>query len=359
MLFKSQCLYVFILKLRFEMDFVTEIHLEKYDAIISNIEACFEENKRLKNILENEESKIFLQNLKNNNMISKLSQVNVKIFRNVMEIYYLYEKDIISCESLKMHSNSKFYLIEIYLTKLLLQKLRHIKWSLLITIFHENGHTSKVINAINKISVLDVITLDDSIINCVLETDLILELEDQLVIIKLDKIDIDISYHFSTCLYKKNQLNRMHQLINITKLYNTNINIDKCFLPELHYELKLDVEKQGFMKAFMKNCYHSLNLDIFEELVNENVNKVEFTLFYGQQQKYSITFSKHNIIICANYADLYLLKKYFYRIFHNHNKQRNYQELNTVKVRFLKFYFINTNHFILLLLPQEYTFSLI
>lgn len=318
------------------MDFVTEINLEKYEAIINNIEACFEENKRLKNILENEENKIFLQNLKDNNMISKLSQVNVKIFRNVVEIYSLYEKDIISCEFLKMQANSKFYLIEIYLSKLLLQKLRNIKWSLLITIFHENGHTSKVISAINKLCVMDVITLDDSINDCVLETDLILELEEQLVVIKLDKIDIDISYHFSTCIYKKNQSNRTHNLINITKLYNTNINIDKYFLPELHYELKLDVEIQDFMKAFIKNCYHSVNLDIFEELVNTNMNKLEFTLSYGQQQKYSITFSNQNVIVCANYADLYIIKKYFYRIFHSHKKQRNYQELSSVKVRFFK-----------------------
>lgn len=317
------------------MDFVSEIQLEKYDAIINNIEACFEENKRLKNILENEENKIFLQNLKNNNMISKLSQVNVKIFRNVMEIYSLYEKDI-STESLKMQANSKFYLIEIYLAKVLLQKLHNIKWSLLITIFHENGQTNKVVNAVNKLCVLDVITLDDSITNCVLETDFILELEKQLVVIKLDKIDIDISYHVSTCLYKKNQSNRIHNLINITKLYNTNINIDKYFLPELHYELKLDIEIQDFLKAFIKNCYHSVNLDIYEELVNTNINKVEFTLNYGQQQKYSITLSKQNVIICSNYADLYLLKKYFYRIFHSHKKQRNYQELNILKVRFFE-----------------------
>lgn len=316
------------------MDFVSEIRIETYETIINNIEACFEEKKRLKNILENEENKIFLQKLKNKNMISKLSQVNVKIFRNIMEIYSLYEKDIISYDALNMQANCKFYLIEIYLTKLLLQKLCNVSWSLLITIFHENGHTCKVINAINKLCIMDVIALDDSIIDCVLEADLILELEDQLVIIKLDKIDLDVSYHFSTCLYMKNQSNRTQNIINLTKCYNVIIDVDKYFLPELHFELKLDVEISDFMKAFVKNCYHSVNLDIFEEFVHANINKIEFTLFYGQQQKYFITFSKQTVIIFANYVDLYLLKRYVYQIFHDHNKHRNYQELNTIKVSF-------------------------
>lgn len=316
------------------MDFISEIQLQGYESIISDIEQCFEENKKLKNILENEDNKIFLQKLRNNNMISKLSQVNVKIFRNLMEIYSLYEKDIHSYESLKMCANSKFYLIEIYLTKLLLQKLRNVKWSLLITVYHENGHTSKVINAMNKICIMDVIPLEESIINCIIYTDLILQLEDQIVIVKLDKIDIDISYHFSTCRYKTNQLNRTYNLINLTKLYNVTTDIDKYFLPQLHYELRLDIEIKDFMKEFIKNCYHSVNLEVFQELVTANINKIEFTMFYGQQQKYSITFNKRVVIICASYADLYLLKKYFYKIFHNHKKQTNYQELNTIKVRF-------------------------
>lgn len=318
------------------MDFESDNQLETYETIISSIEGCFEENKRLKNILENEENKIFLQKLKNKDMISKLSQVNVKVFRNVIEIYSLYEKDIISHDSLNMQTSCKFYLIEIYLTKLLLQKLRNVSWSLLITIFHENGHTCKVINATNKICIMDVITLDDSIIDCVLETDLFLELEDQLVVIKLDKTEIDVSYHFSTLLYMKNQSNRVQNIINVTKLYNA-IDIDKYFLPKLHYELKLDVEISDFMKAFITNSYHAVNLDTFEEIVNVNTNKIEFTLFYGQQCKYSITVSKQNVIILANYVDLYLLKRYFYRIFHNHKKHKNYQELNTLKVSYFEF----------------------
>lgn len=316
------------------MDFISENQLQKYEAIISTIEEYFEENKRLKNILEIENNKIFLQKLSRNNIISKLSHINVKIFRNVMDIYFLYEKESLTpYEHLKMYANVKFYLIEVYLTKLLLQKLRNLQWSLQVTISHDNTCTSKVINAMHKGDIIDIVPIDESVINSVLHVDLIVQLGDQMTVINLDKTKIDISYHFSSSSYKKNELSRTQKLLNITKLYNPNSIIDKCALPILDYEMILDIDVQEFMSVFIKNCYHSVNLDAFEEMVNASSNNVEFTLVYGQQQKYSINFNKNKVIISAHYMDLYLLKKYFYKIFHSHKKQANYEELKRLKVR--------------------------
>lgn len=313
------------------MDFITEFQLQNYESVINSIQEHFEDNKKLKIILENENNKIFLQKLRKNNMISKLTQVNVKIFRNVFDLYFLYDKEIPSYESLKTIENCKFYLIEIYLTKLLLQKLRNIKWSLLITVFHENGCTSKVIKALNKMCIRDVLLIEENIIECVIEVDLIMEL-DQKVVVNVNKTEIDISYHFSSIFYSKQERNRTENFLNITKLYNEGSDFDKCLLPMLNYELKLNIDVQNFIKMFITNCYHSMNIELLEEFDGENKNKIDFTIYHGQQEKYSIIYNKHIVLITANYLDLHLLKKYFCKIFHNH-KSGNYKEMKSLKVR--------------------------
>lgn len=317
------------------MNFITENQLQKYESIINTIDECFEENKRLKNILENENNQIFLKKLSRNNVTSKLSHVNVKIFRNVMDIYFLYgEEFLTSYEQLKTYTNFKFYLIEVYLTKLLLQKLHNLKWSLLITISHENSCTSKFINASKKICIMDIIPMDESVINCMLHVDLIAQLGDKTTVINLDKTEIDISYHISFTNYRKNEMSKTQKLLNLTKLYNPNLIIDKCALPVLDYEMILDIDVPEFMRVFIKNCYHSINLDVFEELINRSRSNMDFTLFYGQQQKYCINFNtKNKVIISAHYKDLYLLKKYFYKKFHSHKTQANCEELKCIKVR--------------------------
>lgn len=312
---------------------ISEFHLQKYDSIIKDIEKHFEENARLKKILENENNKIFLHKLKKNNMILKLSQVNVKIFRNLFELYTLYEKDISSYDSLKEYTNCKFYLIEIHLTKLLLKKLSNLNWSLFITIDHESSRSSKVINNVNKTCIVDVIPINEIILNCTLETDLIVYLENQIVRIRLDKTEVDIQYHFSSSSYTKNQLNRYQTFINITQLHNTGINFATFSFPMLDYELKYNGNVKEFVKTFIKDCYHSFDIEMLNELESMNKNKIEFTLYAGQQHKYSISFNKEMVKIRASYEDLFLLKKYFHNVLHSHEEHNDYGALNVIKVR--------------------------
>lgn len=315
------------------MNFISDNQLQKYESIIKSIEQNFEENRRLKSVLENENNKIFLKKLRNNNTVFKLSQVNVKVFPNLIDLYTLYDKNIPPYENFKSYMNCKFYLIEIYLTELLIQKLRNLKWYLLVTVYHENGCCSKVINANNKTCIMDVIPVEETIINCNIETDLFLQLEDQMSAIKLDKTQTDISYHLSSSTYTRRELNRTHILTNITQLHNPTIEIEKLLLPILCYEIRLHVDVTEFLKILVQNCYHLMNLEIYNELESGNKSKMEFTLCYGQQQKYSITCNDQSLTISANYHDLYLLKQYFYKVLHNHKQEGNYAELNDLKVR--------------------------
>lgn len=302
------------------MNTINEIQRRRYDLILKNIDQNFEENTRLKLLLENENCKIFLQKLKNNDVICKLSQVNVKIFRNILELYSLYDNNLPSFESLQNYRNHKFYLIEVYLTKLLLKKLHNLKWSLLVSISHKHGNTSKVIPGISKTCLLDIIPIDETVMNSIVQTDLILPLADQITIINLNKTRVDISYHLSTKLYTKTELGRPEILMNITKLYNSTLEFKYYLLPVLDYEMRLGIGVKSFMRTFIKNCYHSLDLEIFNELDSENKTEFKFTVSSGQQQKYSISVNKQNVIISATYKDLYLLKKYFYEVFHNHKQ---------------------------------------
>lgn len=263
--------------------------------------------------------------------------MNVQIFDKLIDLLNLYEGELYNdIDYVNLH-HCKFYLMEIYITKSLMQKAKGLKCMLHITVKNENLNINKTVILRNKIPIREIIPVNDTVINSVVEVTLLVSSEVKWMVIKLDTVYVDISYHFQ--IHKKKQKSecKVRNILQITESYNKGV-IDQDLQKSLTLERKMlcDVEKDCFISAILKNSYHQLDLELFLELKNEidkdfllklsNGTEV-FTLIFNKRRKY--------LKLEASIHNLCLLKKYFSKEFYQSaqvNKDVTSHVLKTVKV---------------------------
>lgn len=294
------------------MEYINPTLLQKYETIINEINIEHEKFKQLEEELQHENNNLVVYNLVKSGTLEKLSHIDVKIFNTVTELLNLYAEDL--DKTILQHKKyCKYYLVEIYFTKLLLDKLSKPDWLVSVSVHCDTFHLSKSVKLPRKSqTIMEIFPIMESISDCTVDAYLI-NTKNQSMVFKLDSVNIDISYYF----YKyRRSYNKLYDSLYLTKLYNKSLDIN-CLkdLPPLMYQLTLPLEKQKFIETVLNNSYHNLDVEMFGDLHNEN--KKDITIQIGANfNKIEVVFNHDNMKIKGNYKDLQKLKKYFLNMLH-------------------------------------------
>lgn len=279
----------------------------------------------LKKDLNKVNDNIIIAQLANSTITQKLSHLNVQIFNNFADLLNLYGGELYSdIPSMLKFGNCKFYLVEIYITKSMMEKVKELKCMLHVTVRNGNRNINKTVMLRNKIPIREIIPVESNIINSTVEASLLVPSEVNLMVIRLDTVNIDISYHFQVYREKQKSECKIRNILQITESYNKGvINQDLQKLETLERKLFCDVEKDYFISTLLKNCYHQLDLELFLELKNDadkdfilklSNGREAFNLIFNRREKY--------LKLEADMHSLCLLRKYFSKEFYQ-NTQLN------------------------------------
>lgn len=279
---------------------------DRYDDLIQQIRLEYQKYEQLQQQIEREQNKIILNRLTHHQIAENVFQTNVKVFENVFEWYNLYQAEIsynvvqklIKCE------NCKFYLIEIYIDNSLLDKIVDFKCFLNISVSSKCHTINKSIHLSNKCPIVEVLPVNESVEESTIFIYLFLPHINN-TLIKVAEINIDYSYHFSKT---KNKFSENPKFLKLARTYNK-INVSNNFL---EYEFRLNVKHTEFIKTFIKNCYHKLDIELFTELNNDS-NSIFTINFYIGFNKNTIIYDRQTKIVKlkACVFDLVKLKRYF------------------------------------------------
>ncbi|CAG9767474.1 unnamed protein product [Ceutorhynchus assimilis] len=308
----SVCIYLLHM-----MDFLSSSQLTMYESIIAQIQIEHEKSQKLKQEIEKANSNLIISSLSKLKLPQKLGHVNVKIFSDVMELFNLYSEDITdSFQDLMRHKNVKFYMVEVFITNSLQKHLKYMNWSLLISIKHRNETFSKTIPVKHfKIPIIEVVPVDQKIIDCQVSVSIISHTKDNLTCVLLDKVNVDISYHFEMLRKFKHKMSKERQIVEISKCYNSS-NFKNKYKPLLvEYKFLTKIDHREFLNLLIKNCYHNIDIEEFSDLIaNDSKNDVTVKLSTGSA-KHSVTFKKElkSITLESNVSDMVKLKNYFWK----------------------------------------------
>lgn len=299
------------------MEFISSSQLAKYDAILNEITSNIEESYKLKGKVDRETDKIIAAKLSliQRNLPS-ISHVIVKIFDNIDDIFNLYDnidRQLYTNKFIK--ENCKFYLIEIYIKNLILDKLvqQQEQWMLNICIRSKNLSVSKTVSLRDSSPITKIIPVEETVIDCVVESYLWLPPE---IMLDLFVVPIDVSYHFknyqnTTNINDNNSL--LSRLLKFSKLYE-NHSIEEIRSPNTEYQLYCNFPKKSdLLFAILKNCYHNFDSTSLSSSQNTTSSlQIQFAL--GRYRNNSIHFNEHTKVLkieSDNLHGLLLLKKYF------------------------------------------------
>nr|XP_023024667.1 uncharacterized protein LOC111512748 isoform X2 [Leptinotarsa decemlineata] len=247
------------------MESITSEQLSQYEKIMEQISNELKKSDELRKQLEKENDRIILYNLIKQRVSQKLSSTSLKIFHNIVHLLSLYEDEIqMDIGDLLTCQNCKYYLIEVYIAKALFQKLKDERW----------------------------------------------------MTIKLETINVDISYHFQKP--NKTSLNtKINKILQLSKRYNELLDF-KCFKDEmqLEYEFRCKIDPSEFLEAILKNSYHNLSIDHFTGLNTDDSNDFLIELSHGSG-RHEFRYDKNNKLqVKSNLQDLQKLKVHIYTVFH-------------------------------------------
>ncbi|CAH1980843.1 unnamed protein product [Acanthoscelides obtectus] len=298
------------------MDFLTSEQLRQYQDIIDQINSAFAEKDRLKKELDTINNKIILQNLTTSRAVDKIAHVILRIFSKASDVLKLYE-DEISSDTMFNSENCKYYIVEVYLTNAVLQKLCVEEWLLNISISYKNTFISKTVNLRSTVPIIELIPIDENIIESTLQVTL-LPKDNKQSIVNLDKQHIDISYHFE--MYKKNRQKTtvIQKILQIGKLYNENNELRKLLNEKQEFYLECQAKTSEFKREFLNRCYHNIGIEQFSNFEdNSNDFNIQFTCKYSKAE---MIVAPHEVRVRCNIIDLSLLKIYFYSLLRKYKK---------------------------------------
>ncbi|XP_056631104.1 uncharacterized protein LOC130441437 [Diorhabda sublineata] len=313
------------------MDFISSDVLNKYENIINEINQEYEKNKQLAKELEKENDSILIHKLIRTKSIEKLSLVKVRIFSDVIELLTLYSEEIReSVNQLSVEKHRKFYFVEIYISEEFFKKLRKEDWFINISVQNGNFRICKCVK-LKKTTVCEILLVPDNVIECSVDVDLI-NITNEWICVKLDHIDIDISYHFHK-FKQKLKFPQIDNILRLNQLYNKEFDSKQLKeIPFLSYELKFsDLNERKFIEMILQNAYHSLDIELFADIQNDN--KKDFVVqIRAWFSKIEITYNRKDTLrLKSDFVNLELLKKYFIKTLHKDNEGERSTALDEVK----------------------------
>ncbi|XP_066154032.1 uncharacterized protein [Euwallacea fornicatus] len=299
------------------MDYLSNSQLQSYESVINKIDQQHETYQKLTRQIQKLNNELTIANLAKLKHKFKIGHINVKIFSDLADLFNLYRDEIQQslyefCKSV----NCKFYLIEVFITETLQKKLEGLSWSLWICLKYQGTCVNKIVNIEDKINIplMYVLAIDQGVVDCTVSAFLRLNSEDRLIMVNLDNVKIDISYHFETSK-KSKHLSKDRKILNTACSYDNdnfllNLDLHKPLLMEFQFLTKIN--NKALIDLFIKNCYHKLDIEQFSELAGDP--KGNFVLkFSTGAQKHSLTLDKVSRIVTlkSNLTDLRKLKEYF------------------------------------------------
>ncbi|KAF2903765.1 hypothetical protein ILUMI_02409 [Ignelater luminosus] len=299
------------------MEFISHLQLQKYESILNEIDSEHKKCENLKQEVEKETNKLIAVRIATEKNIAReqVFRVIVKIFSSIFDVHYLYSEDISKSEfeDLRKLSNCKFYVVQVYISKLFQKKLINQSWMININIRNSKMCINKNIGMKRKHIddyILTVIPFDASTEIAVVNTTLFTCFEDFFHSFKISTINIDISYHFSS--YEK--LSNISPLVKILQNYNSNLNQDLLKIPTIEYNFKCKCSAKHFFESVVKNCYHRLKPEVFSMFISENDTKVisvPFSIASKNDTIIKLDNTENTLNITCNLQDSHLIKKYF------------------------------------------------
>lgn len=297
------------------MDFLSPRQHRSLENTVSQIQSEHEKSQNLKRKIEDINNKLIISNLSKLKLIQKIGHINVKIFSDIVELFNLYRDEIKEDISRFLkYENCKFYMVEIFITNALQIKLKDMNWSLWLSIKSKTKRICKTIEIKqHTIPIIEILPIDLKTIECEVSASIILQSENSLTYLPLDKVSVDIAYHFE--MSKKNKiLSTERKVLEITKCHNPSLNILEIRKPPLiEYRFLTKVDSRTFINLFIQNCYHKMDLELFSELTNDTKNNFVLKFSTGLE-KHSVSFNKESKILTlrSNILDMIRLKHYFW-----------------------------------------------
>lgn len=301
------------------MEYLSEQQIRNYEDIIKQIQAAHETYQKLSAENAKLNNELIFSTLASSKSSLKLGHVKVKIFSNILELFTLYQ-DEIKFDNLSIYSKlegKKFYLLEIYITEPLRDKLKGLDWSLWVYVQCNDGTT---VNKSIKMTDCDtptlcIIPVDNSVVNCTVVANLQLISNEKLLVVCLDRVEVDISYHFESVKHNKHKrINKNKQIIAITKSYNpNNVDLESVNKPLIaEYKFVTKLTNQDLLRLFIKNCYHNVDIELMSEFSSNGKDNLVIKFACGFS-KYSLSLNQTRRVITlkGDHTNLSKLKNYF------------------------------------------------
>lgn len=300
------------------MEYLSEQQIRKYEDIIKQIQAEHEIYQNLSTEIAKLNNELIFSCLASQSSL-KLGHVKVKVFSDILELFTLY-RDELKLDNLSVYSkleSKKFYLLEIYITESLQDKLKGLDWSLWAYI---QSNDTTTVNKSVKITecetpILCIIPVDNTVINCTVVANLQLISNEKLLVVCLDRVEVDVSYHFETIKHHKHKkLNKNKQIIAINKSYNPeNVNLESVHKPLIaEYKFVTKLTNQDLLRLFIKNCYHNVDIELMSEFSSDSKDNLVIKFACGFS-KYSLSLNKTQRVITlkGDCTNLSKVKNYF------------------------------------------------
>lgn len=302
------------------MEHISPSCLEKYESILQQIDCEYKKYQEIKKQVEKENNKIVAANiaLKESNTQQKLFQVKVKVFGSVFEMYDVLEHDLpnVCFQELSMYKNHKFYLIEVSISQVFQTKMLSQNWLLNVCVKNSKYIVNQSI-MLTKLSssLCTVVPFDNSLESCVVETFLTLPSDSFWPLLKLQTVNVDISYHFeSNKDLQIRTISTSQNILNILKLYSKGLyNINSLHTSQTSSCMfYCKCSKRHYIESLLKNCYHRLDSDLYFNLHKCNDTSIKLQLTTGDENKTLIEFNTHSrcVQIVSKISDLYKIKRH-------------------------------------------------
>lgn len=298
------------------MEYLSEQQIRNYEEIIKQIQAEHETYQKLSEENAKLNNELIFSILANSKSSLKLGHVKVKVFSDILELFALYQ-DELKFDNLSVYSkleSKKFYLLEIYITQSLWEKLKGLNWSLWVYVQYHDGTTvNKSVKMTDcETPTLCVIPVDNSVINSTVVANMQLISNETLLVVCLDRVEVDVSYHFESVKRNNNhkKVNKNKQIIAISKSYNpNNVHLDSVSKPLIaEYKFVTKMTNQDILKLFIKNCYHNVDIELMSEFSSNSKDNLVIKFACGFS-KYSLSLNKTQRVItlkgdCTNLSKL-------------------------------------------------------
>ncbi|KAF5292869.1 hypothetical protein FQR65_LT11121 [Abscondita terminalis] len=296
------------------MEFISTEQCEKYKGILNQIDGEYKQYEELKKNIENENQELAAIQISNRNLLKdQIFRVVVKVYDSIFDCFFIYQ-DIVSqpeLATLQTFSNSKFYAIELTISKTVLQKLKKQKFLLHMNVANSLWSLHKTISAYQKESFFVVIvpfkasTQPSEVI-----TSIYTKYNSIWHALYTSTIILNSSYLFSTRVkesyYKDSVVKIAHQ-------YNPELT-ERLKSQSADYKFKCKCTTEHFFNSLIKNCYNRFDLDTFVVFANTDSPVLTSTFFCNSNdEKTVIKLDKtKNVLTINSYLyDLIYLKKYF------------------------------------------------